>query len=413
MNNDKYLKISFVGDIMCELPQLKASKKKDNYNFDEMFNNTKYHLKKSDIVVGNLETPITRIGGYTNDLYSFNTPYCFLESIKKGGFDILNIANNHCLDRGIKGLNDTMKNIKKAKMKYVGANQINENKRYKVIEKDGIKISFISYTYGTNYSYNYYKLNKTNLKQINLLKNQISNVNWKIYKSNLKFYELSLKRRVVYNLKKVLNYKKTYQFDPKKSIVVDKLGVGEWIIDKEILTEIKKIINEAKSESDIVVLLLHTGGQFNSDPGTFSKYIFDELKKEKVNLIIGSHPHIVQKSEIFNQKLLAYSLGNYSISPSTPYLNNDLLPCCSVLLNIYIDKKSKTIKKQTFSILKSVEDNNHYLRVYFMNELIEKEKDIKKKNNLISENLLIYNRFLNKSEKNIERLDEYEIEVSR
>ena len=110
-NNKNIIKISFVGDIMCEYPYLKASKKKGKYNFDKTFEFLKKYLKNSDYVIGNLETPISNILGYTYDYYQFNTPESLLKSLKDAGFDLLTTANNHCLDRRIEGLKQTMLNI--------------------------------------------------------------------------------------------------------------------------------------------------------------------------------------------------------------------------------------------------------------------------------------------------------------
>lgn len=51
--NDKYIKISFTGDIMCELPLLKSAKGKDGYCFDEVFSKVKPLFSISYYVVGN------------------------------------------------------------------------------------------------------------------------------------------------------------------------------------------------------------------------------------------------------------------------------------------------------------------------------------------------------------------------
>ena len=153
--------------------------------------------------------------------------------------------------------------------------------------------------------------------------------------------------------------------------------------------------------------MLHSGGQFNALPGSFTQKIVDEIKKEEINSIIGTHPHVVQKSEKYKDKLIAYSLGNFSISPSTEYLNHDLLPDYSILLNIYIDKSSKKIAQYGFSILKIIEDENHYLSIHFVNELIEKEKNEDERRQLMNDNLFIYNRFLDKTEKEVQIKKEY------
>ncbi|NEU36511.1 capsular biosynthesis protein, partial [bacterium LRH843] len=78
-----------------------------------------------DYVSGNYESPIL-----TNDedsyekidksihLYSEEED---LKTMKNAGFDVLNLANNHAMDYGTKGLEDTLASFEKNRMNYVGA----------------------------------------------------------------------------------------------------------------------------------------------------------------------------------------------------------------------------------------------------------------------------------------------------
>ena len=103
-------KISFTGDILCDYPEYKYIKK-NKCGFCSIFE--EINLKeKNEILVGNLETPICDKLPYTYEPFLFNSPYAFLNEVKKCGFDILSIANNHCLDRGHIGALKTIKNIK-------------------------------------------------------------------------------------------------------------------------------------------------------------------------------------------------------------------------------------------------------------------------------------------------------------
>ena len=53
-------------------------------------------MRESDLVVGNLETVFAgEEAGYTNDVYSFNTPDRFVCSMKSAGIDYVSTANNH------------------------------------------------------------------------------------------------------------------------------------------------------------------------------------------------------------------------------------------------------------------------------------------------------------------------------
>ena len=109
MKKEKLIKLSFVGDLEVTYKVNNEAKIKGNYDF--LFENLKKELRNTDYLVGNLETPIAgKKLGYTNELYCFNTPEEFLKTLKKYNFKLLTTANNHCLDRGVKGLKKTLEN---------------------------------------------------------------------------------------------------------------------------------------------------------------------------------------------------------------------------------------------------------------------------------------------------------------
>ena len=64
------IKISIVGDIVCDKKMLKAAFKDNKYSFDEMFSPLNNYFKDSDYVIGNLESVISH-KNYTNSTFSF------------------------------------------------------------------------------------------------------------------------------------------------------------------------------------------------------------------------------------------------------------------------------------------------------------------------------------------------------
>ena len=412
------IKISFVGDIMCELPLLTANKE-SGYEFDIISKELVEYLNKSDFVVGNLETPISKVGAYTCDLYCFNTPEKFLKQLKKSNFNLLMTSNNHCLDRGFSGLKKTMENIKRNNMNYLGTSlDGNNNFTIKINNKT---ITFFGYTYCTNYSYNKYKLNKNKEKYISMLKSQIDTdknygkydrIKFQLSQTNICSFLKKIKHKLsqtnIYNflrkIKHKLLRKNIIENNESSSIVWDNLNEDYWIIDDEYIKKIKEDINN--NSSNIKIVMIHSGGQFNAEPGSFTKEIIKRIDDKSINAIIGTHPHVVQKCSVINKKMIAYSLGNFSISPSTVYLDHTLLPEYSILLNMVIDEENITY---TFSILKAVEDDKHNLKVYFLSDLINNTKNNIEKEKLIKDNLFIYNRFTNQNKKNIKIEKEYQI----
>ena len=110
----------------------------------------------SNYIIGNLETPLAGEElVYSSHKWSFNTPDCFAESLKKAGFNLLTTANNHCLDRGKIGLLNTLKTLDRYGLEHIGTYAQKSDKE-KIFIKDigGLRFAFLSYTYGTNASLN-------------------------------------------------------------------------------------------------------------------------------------------------------------------------------------------------------------------------------------------------------------------
>jgi len=141
-----------VGDIMSHTPQLPGyfNAETDSYNFDSVYADIKDYLI-GDWVMANLETPIAG-KDYKNTGYpTFNAPLELADALANAGFNILSTANNHSLDKGEKGLLRTLENVKARGFYTVGTYASEEERQSTVIvEKNNIKMGFLSYTYGTN-----------------------------------------------------------------------------------------------------------------------------------------------------------------------------------------------------------------------------------------------------------------------
>jgi len=84
-------------------------------------------LQSSDVVVGNLECPATKIKAPVFKRFIFRAEPEWLTDLQRHGFTHLNMANNHSIDQGRQGLTDTRENIAKAGMTPFGAGQNRED----------------------------------------------------------------------------------------------------------------------------------------------------------------------------------------------------------------------------------------------------------------------------------------------
>jgi len=117
-NNDD-INIIICGDL-CPDDQIEKSCLKGNFTL--ISKNALNTLKDKDLSIINLECPLTkRINPIEkNGPNLFANPHC-INLLKYGGFDVVTLANNHILDQGEGGLQDTIDSCSQAGIKYVGA----------------------------------------------------------------------------------------------------------------------------------------------------------------------------------------------------------------------------------------------------------------------------------------------------
>lgn len=144
--------IIFIGDVMCHTQQLFNAQTKNGYDFKSSFKYVKPVFQSADLVVANLETPISEKPPYSG-YPTFNSPAELAEAMADAGIDVAVTANNHALDMGTEGLKATLVALDKCGMKSAGTYSDSDDYARRTplcIERNGIKFALLSYTYGTN-----------------------------------------------------------------------------------------------------------------------------------------------------------------------------------------------------------------------------------------------------------------------
>lgn len=397
------IRISFLGDIMCEEPFLKSARRGTSYDFSGFLKPCQLLFRNSNYIIGNIETPCDPSSDLTKDMFIFNAPKEFLIALKDSGIDFVTTATNHCLDRGIIGLKNSIKLLDNLGIGHTGTFVSSSEKKYYVTKlSDGTKIAILSFTYGTNYMDNKVRISEDEFYAINYLTPLYSGRN-KAYDEMSYTLRARATRMIPRGLRiwinSVIGRSSNHSF-------IDKLQEGD--VSNERLNEIKKMIQMAKLESDLVFVCPHFGGQFNIEPGSYVRTYTDFFQDNNVDVMVGNHPHVAQNIErTKNGMIAAYSLGNISMSLSTPYVIKENLPDYSIMLHVYIDNKK--IVKMSFSILVECEKKG-YITVYPLKTLYEESRQ-SEKTDLKKNCKIIYNRVLGKNEDVVPILDEYPIEV--
>lgn len=300
----KTVTLTVVGDIMCHSTQFKVAydSTSKSYDFSYVFDDVKDYLNKADLTIGNLETTFAgeKVGfsGYP----TFNTPKELATALKDVGFDVITTANNHSLDKGFKGLSSTIDELDNVGLSHTGTAKTKEEQDAILIkEVNGLKIGFISYTYGTN----------------------------------------------------------GIPVPSGKEFCVN-------LIDKE---NIKKEIQKLKLKgADVICASMHWGNEYKLAQNSTQEDLADFLFENGVDIIFGSHPHVLEPMEKKIYKMpdgtekevfVIYSLGNF-ISGQT-YANTDT----SIMLNLTITKNPDG----KLSI-----DNINYIPLYMLSKPADNSK---------------------------------------
>lgn len=145
------LSLLFAGDAMGHDPQFQwaYNPQTDTYNYEPNFRYVMPYINKSDLAIVNLEVTL---GGKPYSGYpTFSTPDSYKDALVNCGFDVIELANNHILDRGKRGLERTLDKV--ADCPNVGAyrDSADRAERYPLIlELQGLRIALFNVTYGTN-----------------------------------------------------------------------------------------------------------------------------------------------------------------------------------------------------------------------------------------------------------------------
>lgn len=99
----------------------------------------------------------------------------------------------------------------------------------------------------------------------------------------------------------------------------------------------QKDISTVKDKVDLIIVSMHWGEEYTTNPSSNQKQVAKELSEMGVNLVIGNHAHSIQPVEMVNDTLVFYALGNFISAQDTKDKQTGVL----VTLNIKKDASGK------------------------------------------------------------------------
>lgn len=151
-NTKQEVSIVAVGDNLMHQRLLDVAKKNNTYDFSRYYTNIQPYIEEASIAFVNQETVLAGEQMKYSGFPEFNTPDVMAKNLHDVGFDVVNGATNHALDKGEEGILHSIDTFRQySDMAYIGLyDSKKERDHIKVIEKQGIKIGFLSYNQWTN-----------------------------------------------------------------------------------------------------------------------------------------------------------------------------------------------------------------------------------------------------------------------
>lgn len=395
------IKITFTGDLMSLTPENQAAFHNGKYDYTPVFSKIAPILRESDYVIGNLETPIGGEKlGYTSEDTVFNTPEEFAKAAADAGFRCFSLANNHCLDRGITGLDNTIDYLDSIGVVHAGAyKNKEESDEVKIVETGGKRIALLSYTYGTNSEWQNNKLSEKDSFRLDLLREQNDYNGIKVNPGVQKIKGM---------IKSILPQSIREKIRP---IVIDSCVERGEVFENSAnyYNRFVQKIAKAKQQSDFVVMLIHSGGQYNSKVDDYTRSVCRAAVDSGCDLVVANHPHVILPYEEYKGKLILYALGNFCFTPGFGYYYKGVCADYSLLFNMYFEDSGQ-YKHSSVQICKSVREKSGHSVVYPLYDLIMGSRGRKKTELLRDLNTVLTRFFGDKSNYLNEVLSEYPLD---
>lgn len=369
----KEIKITIIGDIMSDFTQIPLFFKQ---GYDFAFENVINEFSDSDLLICNLETPISENqNDFSKEQYNFCAPSNIVDAISKLNKNVVYLtANNHCLDRGFEGLKKTIEILEKKKCLHTGTQIDKYNNTLSIMVGD-CKIGIINYTYGTNAFANNIYLNKKQIDCVNLLQPQ--ELSSKFYKSFL--YS---KKFVVRCVRKLFRIANLFQLNKK----VYEVESCRKKYERKYLRNLKRFVKE----NDVVIDCLHIGGQYNASPSKYTKRVVYKSLKAGATVVSANHEHVIHPAKCIGKKIINYSLGNFLGTNGISAEPYDKMANISMCINAYFDK-NKQFSRCTYSLFAMQSDKEGRCYVTPLYKLCERgDKKWKRINDYYTELLSGY-----------------------
>lgn len=354
---EKHYELSLiaVGDNLIHGSVYRDANKHANYNgydFKPIITNIKEIVSNYDVAYYNQETILggTELG--LSDYPTFNSPYEAGDAMIDAGFNLVSLATNHTMDSGKKAVENSCKYWNEKKEVLTSGSYCSEEEKneIRIKEKNNITYTMLNYTYGTN------GMPVSNDYLVNVWPTDIDNIN---------------------------NPEKDTKYQAYK-------------------TKVKEDIEKVRDKVDLLIVAMHWGVEYTHNPTEYEKDMASYLSSLGVDLIIGTHPHVIQPVTWIDNTLVIYSLGNFL---SAQYQNKSTCTYYKCTTGLMTSLKVEKIEKGKNKEIKITNIENELIYNYYNQSTWREFKIIPFSNPEIKEYLTDYKKVYDTYKEVVQRLD--------
>ena len=250
--------ISVGGDLNVTDTVLENAAHENGYDFSQTFLDVAPLLSDADLALLNFEG---NLGGGSYGTKTGAAPLELAKAVKAIGVDVVQTANSAAIRQGVSGLVSTLDEFDQLGLTtlgtYADSSDFRRSGGYEIVEVEGIRIALVAFTKG--------------MDNLGLPAGSEDCVNL-LYKD--------------------------YSTDYKK-------------VDTDRIAKVLRNVRDEKP--DLTIAMVHWGSEYNDEISDSQKKIRTQLLDGGVDIIVGTHPHLVQKIDYDPMKktLVAWSLGDF------------------------------------------------------------------------------------------------------
>ncbi len=269
----------------------------NGYDFTPILEFIKPMVQKYDLAYYNQETILGGSDIGVSSYPAFNSPYEVGDAMVDAGFNLVSLATNHTMDRGetaiINSRNywDSFLTNSKEDILAVGSYISAESRsEIQIRKKNHITYTMLNYTYGINGIV------------IPGGKEYLVNV-WPVTGSN-----------------------------PEEDLRY-----------QEYKNQVKEDVEKVRQQVDVLIVAMHWGVEYQYTPNAYQKDMANFLASLGVDIIIGTHPHVIQPIEWISNTLVIYSLGNFLSAHEVVDLGNRIGLMSNIMITKNVDENDVEI----------------------------------------------------------------------